>query len=196
MTATLPRPATNRIAEHLPPAPIPVPVSPEDRRDAWAETLAAAATFYRSRLGHRDADVAERAARAIFDLEKTRLRHGRDLAGSTPAPAPLAPIVPPTPADDDEPSDKQLMIECDEMMNEIDEGRGPADRSATVPELQAAEDFVGTPLHAKVIECLQTLCRDDRGLDLSRREYESMAKEFAVRRVRLGRGLETFTTCG
>ena len=31
---------------------------------------------------HPDPEVAERAARAIFELEKTRLRHGRELAGT------------------------------------------------------------------------------------------------------------------
>lgn len=77
-------PLHNRIANHFTPAPppLPVPESPKDKPAAWGEVVLAAAMFYQARLAHPDADAAERAAKAIFDLEKTRLRHGREVAGT------------------------------------------------------------------------------------------------------------------
>ncbi len=88
MSVAAPPTVVNRVANYLaPPPPLPVPETAEGKRDAWSLALFAAAMFYQSRLAHPDPDVAERAARAIFDLEKTRLRHGRELAG-TPAKQP------------------------------------------------------------------------------------------------------------
>jgi hypothetical protein len=89
MLATAPT-IHNRIAGHFAPAPIPVPATPDGKQAAWGEAVFAAALFYQARLAHPDPEVAERAARAIFDLEKTRLRHGRDLAGAT-VPEPIPP---------------------------------------------------------------------------------------------------------
>ena len=70
MIATAPPPAINRIAGHFVPAPLPVPETPQGKQDAWSQALFAAAMFYQARLAHPDPDVAERAARALFDLEK------------------------------------------------------------------------------------------------------------------------------
>lgn len=84
----------NRISSHFAPEPIPVPATPEARQAAWSDAVFAAMMYYQSQLAHPDARVAERAAKAIFDLEKTRLRHGRELAG-TPAQAPPAPAAEP-----------------------------------------------------------------------------------------------------
>jgi hypothetical protein len=81
MLATAPQ-LHNRIAGHFAPAPLPVPATPEGKQAVWGEAVFAAALFYQARLAHPDPEVAERAARAIFDLEKTRLRHGREVAGS------------------------------------------------------------------------------------------------------------------
>jgi hypothetical protein len=86
MTATLPPPRLNRVAGYLNPSP-PIPKTPQEKQDAWGDALFAAAMFYQNLLSHPDLAVAERAARAIFDLEKTRLRHGRELAGATIEPA-------------------------------------------------------------------------------------------------------------
>jgi hypothetical protein len=91
MTATAPPPLSNRIAGYLPPTPLPVPPTPEAKGEAWGNAIFAAVLFYQGRLADPDPDVAERAARALFEMERTRLRHNRDLAGST---------VPPQPADD------------------------------------------------------------------------------------------------
>ncbi len=82
MLATAPA-LHNRIANHFTAAPKPVPESPDGKQAAWGEAVLAAAMFYQARLAHPDADAAERAAKAIFELEKTRLRHGREVAGTT-----------------------------------------------------------------------------------------------------------------
>ncbi len=90
MLATAPS-IHNRIANHFAPVPLPVPETPEGKQAAWGDAVFAAALFFQARLAHPDPEVAERAARALFDLEKTRLRHGRDLAGATvPKPRPAA----------------------------------------------------------------------------------------------------------
>ena len=91
MIATAPPTVVNRIAGYVSAPPPPVPATPEGKQAAWGEALFAAALFYRSRLAHPDPEVAERAARAIFDLEKTRLRHGRELAGTPKPEAPARP---------------------------------------------------------------------------------------------------------
>ncbi len=92
MTATAP-PVANRIAQHFAP---PLPQTPEERQAVWADTLAAAMLFYQRQLASPLAHEAAEAARAIFDLEKTRLRHGRPLAGADPPPEPdvLPPLEP------------------------------------------------------------------------------------------------------
>ncbi len=50
----------------------------------------AAMRHYQRQLASPHPADAERAARAIFDLEKTRIRHGRELAG-TAVPKPTSP---------------------------------------------------------------------------------------------------------
>jgi hypothetical protein len=93
MTAAAPPPVANRIARHLAP---PLPQTPKERQAVWADTLAAAMLYYQRQLASPVAHEAADAARAIFDLEKTRLRHGRDLAGAEPPPEPdvLPPLAP------------------------------------------------------------------------------------------------------
>ena len=86
----------NRIAGHFAPAPIPVPATPDGKQAAWGDALFAAAMFFQARLAHPDPVVAERAALVLIDLEKTRLRHGRDLAGTT-VPKPKKAELPPLP---------------------------------------------------------------------------------------------------
>ncbi len=91
MLATAPR-LHNRIAGHIAPVPIPVPATPEGKQAAWGDAIFAAVLFYQAQLAHPDERVAERAARAIFELEKTRLRHGREIAGTVAnATAPMPP---------------------------------------------------------------------------------------------------------
>ena len=79
MTATAPPTVHNRIAGHFAP---PLPATPEERRATWTDTLMAAMRHYQRQLASPHPADAERAARAVFDLEKTRIRHGRELAGT------------------------------------------------------------------------------------------------------------------
>ncbi len=79
MTATAPPTVHNRIAGHFAP---PLPATPEERQATWTDTFMAAMRYYQRQLASPHPADAERAARAIFDLEKTRIRHGRELAGT------------------------------------------------------------------------------------------------------------------
>ncbi len=87
----------NRLSGHFAPAPLPVPETPYGKQAAWGDALFAAAMFFQARLAHPDPAVAERAALVLFDLEKTRLRHGRDLAGATVPKPKKAERLPPLP---------------------------------------------------------------------------------------------------
>ncbi len=87
MLATAPQ-LHNRIASHFAPTPNPVPAKPDAKAATWGDAVFAAMMFYQSQLTHPDERVAERAAKAIFDLEKTRLRHGGELAGANAEPPP------------------------------------------------------------------------------------------------------------
>lgn len=96
MLATAP-PIHNRIARQFAPASIPVPATPDGKQAAWGDAVFAAAMFFQARLAHPDPAVAERAALVLIDLEKTRLRHGRDLAGATVPKPKKAELLPPLP---------------------------------------------------------------------------------------------------
>ncbi len=90
MLATAPQ-LHNRIASHFAPTPNSVPAKPVAKAAAWSDAVFAAMMFFQSQLTHPDERVAERAAKAIFDLEKTRLRHGGQLAGANAEPPPPEP---------------------------------------------------------------------------------------------------------
>ncbi len=90
MLATAPQ-LHNRIAGHFTPVPIPVPATLVEKQAAWSDAVFAAMKFYQSQLAHPDERVAERAAKAIFDLEKTRLRHGGHVTGAYAEPHPPEP---------------------------------------------------------------------------------------------------------
>ena len=89
MTAT-----ENRITEHLtefePEAPNPPP-TPAELGRVWSGAVFAAIAALQAQLTADDPAVARAAANSILDLEKTRLRHGRELAGVECVP--LAPRV-------------------------------------------------------------------------------------------------------
>lgn len=168
MTATLPPPAANRVAGYLtpPPAP-PLPATPAEKCEAWGDALFAAAQFYQRILAHPDPVVAERAARAIFDLEKTRLRHGRELAGTTaPKPAPAEPPVDqprrkemPTAADVRRLKEIAMLARDDELCNAEDDFDAEDDdllAFAVQPPPETAEEaveaFARTPMFRPIVE--------------------------------------------
>jgi hypothetical protein len=86
MLATAP-PIHNRIAGHFAPAPIPVPATPEGKQAARGDALFTVALFYQVRLTHPDLEVAEHEARAISNLEMTRVCHAAEDDAARPAPA-------------------------------------------------------------------------------------------------------------
>jgi hypothetical protein len=90
MTTTLP--VLNRIQHHLPTAPA-LPGNHTERENTYTNAVFAAVVFLQSRLTGHDPSAAERAAMAILDLEKTRLRHSRKISGTDePFDAPLLPM--------------------------------------------------------------------------------------------------------
>ncbi len=145
MLATVPT-VPNRIASHFAPTPNPVPATPDAKATAWSEAVFAAMMFYQSQLTHPDERVAERAAKAIFDLEKTRLRHGGHLAGANAEPPP--PKAQPR---------KALETPC--RLATIEEPDGLDDEDAPAifdnKERAAIEAMVRHPRYAPMIEELR-----------------------------------------
>src|SRR5215218_3675727 len=102
MTATLP----NRVADYFTPTRLDVPPTSEGRQELWTTAVFQAVALLQAKLASRDPDVAMEAARLLLDLEKTRMRHARDLTGTPekkPAAAPPlsfgAPLPPLEPLD-------------------------------------------------------------------------------------------------
>ncbi len=189
--------AVNRIAGHLPVDPTPsVPATPRERRDLWQDALAAAMLFFKGRLAHRDPDVAGDAAHAIFNLEMTRIRHGRDIAGTAlPKPAGLAPLdATELRSDDDideveeEPDpEEELHDEFEEMLWDADRAKSVYDRVIPPDEKAAAEAFAATPEYRTVVKCFERFFREDRDAALPPREADMLARELFIRRLRGGR---------
>jgi hypothetical protein len=94
MATTTTQPVLNRIQQHLPVAPA-LPSNHTEREDTYTNAVFAAVVFLQTRLNGHDPSAAERAAMAILDLEKTRLRHSRMISGTAePFDAPLKPLAP------------------------------------------------------------------------------------------------------
>ena len=86
--------AQNRIAPYLsgPQKTLPpLPATAEGRSALLADAVFAAVAALQRLLTHADPNVVMRAAEMILDFEKTRLRHGRPVAGTVPT-SPLAPL--------------------------------------------------------------------------------------------------------
>ncbi len=80
MLATLPM---NRLGFDSPPAELPeLPLSARERGRLWSDTVFQAVLALKKQLTHRDADIVAAAANSILELERTRMRHGKLLAGS------------------------------------------------------------------------------------------------------------------
>ncbi len=170
MLATAPR-IQNRIAGHIAPVPIPVPATPEDKQAAWGDAVFAAVLFYQAQLAHPDERVAERAARAIFELEKTRLRHGRELAGTVESMAgTVGPVYPEPPAFDPQPVEEP---EDDDVPDEGDPEFLPEDHAA-------AERIAQTKRFAVIVGTVRERLKEE-GIDGE--EGELLANETARRMV-------------
>ncbi|MBL8867999.1 MAG: hypothetical protein JNK93_20770 [Planctomycetia bacterium] len=151
MLATAPQ-LPNRIALHFAPTPNPLPAKPDAKAAAWSDAVFAAMMFYQSQLTHPDERVAERAAKAIFDLEKTRLRHGGELAGAT------APLPKPEPRSSMEPLRALAPIEepCgDDAEDAVEEDIDDAPGAFSEKERAAIEAMVRHERYAPMIEELR-----------------------------------------
>ena len=86
MTALL----ENRIADFVEPERKPAP-TPADLSRVWSGAVFAAIAALQAQLSDENPAVVREVANSILDLEKTRLRHGREVAGVESVP--LAPRV-------------------------------------------------------------------------------------------------------
>ena len=79
MLATLP---LNRLGYDSPPAQLPeLPKSARERGQLWSDTVLHAVLTLKKELTHRDVAIAGAAANSILELERTRMRHDKLLAG-------------------------------------------------------------------------------------------------------------------
>ena len=81
MTDTLPF-ATNRIAPHFQTPEPQLPKSARERGKLWSDTVFQAVLALKAQLRNPDATVVMAAANAILEMERTRMRHAKNLAGS------------------------------------------------------------------------------------------------------------------
>lgn len=203
----------NRIAGHLPtapaaPSPAPLPATPEERQQLWADTLAAALLALQTRLAHRDPAVVERAVFAILDLEKTRLRHGRGLAGThvpNPALARLDALAgnllesdhaePDAPAANDWDKDwpdaglddtDRLHNECEAILDDARGGRGVLPDATPEEQEAVVERFLYSDEYRAVVAVFEEIVRDCRGKELPAQVGDRLAREFFFRRLRRG----------
>jgi len=80
MVGTLPM---NRLGYDAPPAPLPeLPKSARERGFLWSDAVFQAVLALQKQLTHPNSAIVAAAANSILGLEETRLRHGRDVAGS------------------------------------------------------------------------------------------------------------------
>jgi hypothetical protein len=87
MTATMPH-AANRIAGFYE-KPLPeIPDSDFDRQTMFTESVMQEVLAMRALLNHSDKTIVMQAAKELFALERTRLRHKRDLSGCREKPIP------------------------------------------------------------------------------------------------------------
>jgi hypothetical protein len=91
-TSTIPNriaPYPSEPAKTLP----PLPASAEARSALLSDAVFAAVLALQGQLTHHDPAIVQKAAEMILDFEKTRLRHGRRVAG-TERPQVLNPLPP------------------------------------------------------------------------------------------------------
>ncbi len=81
MTATLPF-AQNRIAAHFQTPEPELPKSTRERGKLWSDTVFQAILALKGQLRSGDPHVVAAAANAILEMERTRMRHAKNLAGS------------------------------------------------------------------------------------------------------------------
>ncbi len=80
MVATL---LHNRIAGELPaPARSPLPECERERGRLWNDAVLEAVLALQKQLGSRNEDVVAAAANSILELERTRMRHDKTVAGT------------------------------------------------------------------------------------------------------------------
>jgi len=84
MTRTQPvHQPVNRLGFDSPPARPMLPQSERDRGKLWSDIVFEAALALRGQLTSRNENIVAAAANTLIDLERTRMRHSRPVAGSS-----------------------------------------------------------------------------------------------------------------
>ena len=90
MTTTLP---INRIGTYLEtPRPV-LPTTEIERGQLWSDVVFEAVLALRTQLGSHNEAISAGAASTILELERTRMRHDKNVAGSRMKPLGLEPIL-------------------------------------------------------------------------------------------------------
>ena len=140
MTATLPF-AQNRIASHFPTPEPELPKSARERGRLWSDTVFQAVLALKLQLRSPDAQVVMASANAILEMERTRMRYAKNLAGSESV------------------SDAQEEFEAEEQR--ADEAQ--AVRRAEIAAARAERELVSTaPMRAGPSPALAAHARDAR----------------------------------
>ena len=75
-------PTHNRIATHFQSPEPELPKSARERGKLWSDTVFQAILALKAQLRSPDAHIVMAAANSILEMERTRMRHAKDLAGS------------------------------------------------------------------------------------------------------------------
>ena len=81
MVAVLPHPRLGY--DSPPPAKITLPATPHGRGQLWSDAVFEAVMTLKNQLASRNEAVAANAANSILELERTRMRHDKTVAGSS-----------------------------------------------------------------------------------------------------------------
>ena len=135
MTSTTHR---NRMKGYFSAEAAPLPDNPDERASLWADYLLRAVMTLAEQLTNSNPQIAAAAANSILDLEKTRMRHNGQLAGTIGAS-----FAPHSESRREAEAHEALVTETHEAMIENekrfpDAGRPPATRETAERQVHAA----------------------------------------------------------
>jgi hypothetical protein len=158
----------NRIAHYEPATP--APLTPRDCAQNYSDTLQLAIATMGRLMGSFDPGMQFKAATAMFDLEKTRLRHHHPLAGTEPAAA-AAPVDPQKKSDEEIDAEEEELLQTmvDNTLRSIGVKQNDKDYAEQRKKVQDELDYGTTHKHLEfLLDTAQEIIdrhRDGRSLD-------------------------------
>jgi hypothetical protein len=138
----------NRMIAHLnsQPKASPLPATPRECLQIWTDGIFDALATLRKHLQNDDPAVAVAAASAILDLEKTRMRHGLQVSGTT------VPLTRPEegPAEQDESETEAFTVLVDETHRGMEENQSelPENERHPIPRSVAEQAVLSSLLQS------------------------------------------------